>query len=428
MKPVLQLALDFVDLSRALKLADESARGGCDWLEAGTPLIKSEGLNCVRELKKRFPHHKIVADMKTADVGRLEVEIAAKAGANIVSVLGASDDETIKEAVMAGKNYGAEIMVDMLGVTDIVKKAKEYEKFGVSYIGIHIPIDEQMKGNISFDIVKKVAAAVKIPIAVAGGINSENAAEAVKAGASIVIVGGAITKTNNAEKATSEIAKAISKKIKISSKYFKRVKETDIEKVLSLVSVANISDAMHRAMPLNDIHTCTPGLKIAGRAVTVRTYPGDWAKPVEAVDIANPGDVIVVDAGGVAPAVWGELATNSAITQKVSGIVIFGGIRDISDIRRLKFPSFASLITPQAGEPKGFGEINVPITISGVKIFPGDWIVGDDDGVIVIPQMSAVEFTNRAMDVLERENRLRKEIKDGSSLSKVAELLKWEKK
>ena len=428
MKPVLQVALDFVDIERALKLASEAVEGGCDWIEAGTPLIKSEGLNCIRELKKRFPDKKIVADMKTADVGRLEVEIAAKAGAGIVTVLGASDDETIKEAVMAGKNYGAEIMVDMLGVCDIAKKARDFEKFGVSYIGIHIPIDEQMKGRISFDIVKKVASSVNIPIAVAGGINSENAAEAVKAGASVIIIGGAITKTNNASKATREIKKAISQKIKISSKYFKRVSETDIRKVLSLVSVANISDAMHRALPLRGISTATPSLKAVGRAVTVRTYPGDWAKPVEAIDMANPGDVIVVDAGGVPPAVWGELATNSAINKKVSGIVIFGGIRDIQDIRKLKFPSFAALVTPQAGEPKGFGEINVPITISGVEISPGDWIAADDDGVIVMPGQSAVEFTNRAMDVLERENRLRKEIKDGSSLSQVAELLKWEKK
>ena len=71
---------------------------------------------------------------------------------------------------------------------------------------------------------------------------------------------------------------------------------------------------------------------------------------------------------------------------------------------------------------------DINTTISGIKVQPGDWAIGDDDGMIIIPQESAVEFTNRAMDVLEKENRLRKEIKDGSSLSKVAELLKWEKK
>ncbi|HAX62233.1 MAG TPA: bifunctional hexulose-6-phosphate synthase/ribonuclease regulator [Elusimicrobia bacterium] len=428
MKPILQVALDFVDLKRALKLADEAVAGGCDWLEAGTPLIKSEGLNCIRELRRKFPHIKIVADMKTADVGRVEVEIAAKAGANVVSVLGTSDDETLKESVSAAKNYGAEIMVDLLGVTDAVQRAKEIEKLGVDYIDIHIPIDEQMKGKISFALVKKVSSAVRIPVAIAGGVNSFNAADAVKAGAEIVIVGGAITKSKNAKEETRKIKKAINQKIKIKTEFFSRVSEKNIREILERVSTANISDALHRNPPLKDIYSITPNIKMVGPAVTVRTYPGDWAKPVQAIDIAKEGDVLVIDAGGVPPAVWGELATNSAINKKVSGVVIYGGIRDTADIKKLKFPAFATLITPQAGEPKGFGEINVPLVISGIKVQPGDWLVGDDDGVIVIPKDVAVEFTNRAMNVLETENRLRKEIKDGSSLSKVAELLKWEKK
>lgn len=428
MKPILQVALDFVDLKRALKLAEEAVAGGADWLEAGTPLIKSEGLNCIRELRKKFPNAKIVADMKTADVGRIEVEIASKAGANVVSVLGTSDDETIKESVSAAKNYGAEIMADLLGVTDAVKRAKEIEKLGVDYIDVHIPIDEQMKGKISFDIVRKVSSAVKIPVALAGGVTSENAVDAVKAGAEIIIVGGAITKSKNAEEETRKIKKAITQKIKIKSEFFGRVSEKNIRDVLEKVSTANISDALHRGLPLKDIYSITPSVRMIGPAVTVRTYPGDWAKPVEAIDVAKEGDVLVIDAGGVPPAVWGELATNSAINRKISGVVISGGIRDTADIKKLKFPAFASLITPQAGEPKGFGEINVPIVIYGIKIHPGDWLVGDDDGVMVIPKDVAVEFTNRAMNVLETENRLRKEIKDGSSLSKVVELLKWEKK
>ena len=88
MKPVLQLALDFVDLPRALQVAEEAVAGGADWLEAGTPLIKSEGLQAVRELKARWPDHVVVADMKTMDAGRAEVECAAKAGAQVVGVLG----------------------------------------------------------------------------------------------------------------------------------------------------------------------------------------------------------------------------------------------------------------------------------------------------------------------------------------------------
>ena len=167
---------------------------------------------------------------------------------------------------------------------------------------------------------------------------------------------------------------------------------------------------------------------MVGPALTVRTYPGDWAKPVEAIDKAEPGDVLVIDAGGVGHALWGELATNSAIQRGLAGAVIFGAARDSGDIRELGFPLFCSLVTPTAGEPKGFGEIGVPVRIAGIRVSPGDWIVGDDDGVCVIPREKAVEITNRAMDVLERENRLRSEIRAGSTLSQAGYLLRWEKR
>ncbi|OGS21460.1 MAG: bifunctional hexulose-6-phosphate synthase/ribonuclease regulator [Elusimicrobia bacterium RIFOXYA2_FULL_39_19] len=427
-KPILQVALDFVDLKRAITLAGEALSGGCDWIEAGTPLIKSEGLNSIRELRRNFPQAVIVADMKIMDVGRTEVEIAAKAGANIVCVLGCAHIETIKECVEAGKNYGAKIMIDLLEVKNPTELIKTAEKIGVDYIGVHIPIDEQMTGKISFEMVSRIAKITKLPIAIAGGINSSNAADAVKAGASIIIAGGSITKSTNAKKAASEIKRAITNRIKIKSQEFNRVKTHDVLDALNKVSVANISDAMHRGLPVNGLKPLFTPVKFSGKAITVRTCPGDWAKPVQAIDLANPGDVIVIDAAGAGPAVWGELATTSAMQKKIAGVIVYGAIRDVADIRKLKFPAFASVITPQAGEPKGLGEINVPITISGIKIMPGDWIMADDDGVMVIPRDTVVETANRAMDILERENRLRVEIKRGSTLSKVTNLLKWEKK
>jgi 3-hexulose-6-phosphate synthase/6-phospho-3-hexuloisomerase len=415
-------------MHRAMLAAKEAVAGGVDWLEAGTPLIKAEGLNAIRELKAKFPSKVIVADMKTMDVGRAEVEIAAKAGAKVVDVLGVASDSTILECVEAAKNYGCEVAVDMIEVKDIVKRAVEVEKLGVNYIGIHTSVDMQMRGKSSFDILKKVVAAVNIPVSIAGGINSENIVEAVKAGASIVIVGGSITKAKDAKKAAQDIKKAMTSLKKINTKLFKRGGEKDIAAILKQISTANLSDALHRMPSLDGIKPVINGLKLVGKAVTVRTYPGDWAKPVEAIDIAEPGDVVIIDVSGVGPAVWGGLATTSCVRKKIAGVVINGAIRDTDEIRKFKFPAFSKLIMSNAGEPKGFGEINVPITISGVKIFPGDWIVADDDGVMVIPKEKAVEYANRAMDVLEKENRLSKEILDGGTLSSVMNLLKWEKK
>lgn len=427
MKPVLQLALDFVDLKRALKSAQAGVAGGVDWLEAGTPLIKSEGLQAVRELRRLFPRTTLVADMKIMDAGRTEVETAAKAGANIVDVLGAASDATIRECIQAGKNYGAEIVVDLIAVQDPVSRGKQIEDFGADYITVHCSIDEQMEGKDPFEVLRRLAEAVCLPVGVAGGINSETAARALEAGASIVIVGGAITKAIDPSEAARNIKKAMQQKIAIPTRLFKRGSEKEIRDILEQVSAANLSDALHRGGVMEGIRPLFQGIRMVGRAVTVRTYPGDWAKPVQAIDVAEKGDVIVVDAGGVGPALWGELATHSALQKGIAGIVVDGAIRDTYDIARLKFPAFTRLIMPNAGEPKGFGEIGVPVMVGNQRVENGDWILGDDDGVVVLPRSMATEYANRGMDVLEKENRIREEIKEGSTLSKVTELLRWEK-
>jgi 3-hexulose-6-phosphate synthase/6-phospho-3-hexuloisomerase len=428
MAVILQLALDFVDLHRAVTVAKLAVPAGVDWIEVGTPLIKSEGLDAVRELKRLFPGKTMVADMKIMDTGRIEVEAAAKAGAQIVDVLGTATDATIAECVAAGKNYGAQIVVDLIAVADAVLRARQVADLGVDFITVHVAIDEQMRGRDPFAILQAVVQAVEVPVGVAGGINSETAALAVAAGASYVIVGGAITKAKDPEAATREIRKALDEGVVIPTTLFKRAGEEEIQRVLEMVSTANLSDAMHRGGVLDGVKPLFPGIHMVGRALTVRTYPGDWAKPVEAIDAAQPGDVLVIDAGGVGPAIWGELATHSALQKGLAGVVIDGALRDSGDIAKLGFPAFSRLVLPNAGEPRGFGEIGVPIRIGNVRVETGDWILGDDDGVAVIPQRMAVEYTNRAMDVLEKENRIREEIKEGRTLAEVTDLLRWEKK
>jgi len=427
---ILQLALDFVDMHRAVQVAELAVPAGVDWVEAGTPLIKSEGLDAVRELRRLFPGKVIVADMKIMDAGRVEVETAAKAGAQIVDVLGAATDATIAECVQAGKNYGAKIAVDLIAVADPLARARQVEELGADYISVHVAIDEQMRGGGQdpFAVLAAVSGAVRVPVGVAGGINSETAAQAVAHGAGYVIVGGAITKAKDPAAATREIRRALDEGAVIPTTLFKRVGEEEIRGVLELVSSANLSDALHRSGVLEGLRPLFPGIRMVGPALTVRTYPGDWAKPVEAIDLAQPGDVLVIDAGGVGPAIWGELATNSALQRGLNGVVIDGAIRDSGDIAKLGFPAFSRLVMPNAGEPKGFGEIGVPIRVGGVKVESGDWVLGDDDGVVVLPRILAVEYANRAMDVLEKENRIREEIKEGRTLAQVTDLLRWEKK
>ncbi len=426
-EPTLQVALDFLEQDRALKAAREAVEGGADWVEAGTPLIKSEGLDVVRALRDEFPDRTIVADMKVMDAGRIEMEAAAKAGADVAMVLGAATDSTIEECVRAGDNYGFRVGVDLVGLNDPAKRAREVEELGASYVSVHIPIDDQMKGVLPMDLFSEIRDSVDLPVAVAGGIHSETAATLVEQGANIIVVGGAIIKSEDACEATRTIREAMDTEEAIETDLYKRVTDDEVEDVFRRVSTPNLSDALHRGGHLEDVRPLTRGRKMAGPAFTVRTYPGDWAKPVEAISQAEPGSILVIDAGGVKPAVWGELATESCLQQGIDGVVIHGAIRDIDSIRQLEFSAYATHVTPTAGEPKGFGEMNVPVTFSGHTIHSGDWIVGDDNGVVVVPDNNKVEIANRAMDVLEKENRLRSEIREGDTLGDVTELVKWEK-
>jgi 3-hexulose-6-phosphate synthase/6-phospho-3-hexuloisomerase len=320
-------------------------------------------------------------------------------------------------------------MIDLMRVPDKPKRAREAEALGADFICLHVSIDAQMKGSSPLSDLKAVSEAVGIPVAVAGGINSETAPLAVKNGASIVIIGGAITKAQDVAGSTKAIVKSISTMKSIKTANFKKYGPEQIREALSKVSTPNVADAMHTKGSMTGLQPfLAPKAKMIGQALTVKTMDGDWAKAVEAIDRANPGDVLVVDVHGGEMAVWGELASRSCMVKGISGIVIDGAIRDVDTILEIGFPAFARHRRPAAGEPKGHGEIGVTIQCAGQTVHSGDWIMGDESGVVVIPQKDAMEIANRAVDVMERENRIREEIQRGSTLSQVMDLYKWEKR
>ena len=438
--PILQAALDLTELKRAVQIGKEAVAGGADWIEVGTPLIKSEGMNAVRTLKSVFPDNTIVADMKIADTGTLEVEMAAKAGADVVCVLASSDNSVIEEAVRAGNLYGVKIAADLLNVPNPLERSLELEKTGVDILIAHVGIDQQMKGMDAISLLREIAGKVSLPIGAAGGLDAVSAGEAVKAGASILLVGSSITKAADVRAAAAEIKKsaaaaygtlsdnAASKTAKTAKTAIKDV-DKEIHEIFMQVSAPNVTDAMHRKGAMSGLVSYCGNVKVAGRALVVRTVAGDWAKPVEAIDKAKKGEIIVIDNGGrtdVAPG--GELATWSCVSKGVAGVVIDGAVRDIDGIKETGVAMFAKAVCPNAGEPKGFGEIGAEIVCCGQNVRNGDWIVADESGVVVVPKERAYEIARRALEIHKNEVRIRAEIKSGGTLSDLLELYKWEKK
>jgi regulator of RNase E activity RraA len=166
----------------------------------------------------------------------------------------------------------------------------------------------------------------------------------------------------------------------------RKVSVAHVEKFKSL-PVSNVSDVMSRMTAtgarLRPMHAS--GV-LAGPAFTVKTRPGDNLMVHKAIDIAEPGDVIVVDAGGdLTNAIIGEMMLSHAVKRGIAGFVINGAIRDVATIRKGHAPVYAAGVTHRGPYKNGPGEINNTIAIAGMVIEPGDLVLGDEDGLVCIP-------------------------------------------
>jgi 3-hexulose-6-phosphate synthase len=191
----LQLALDFTNFEEAYEIAYHTAEA-VDIVEAGTPLIKAEGVGVLTKLKEHFPDKLISADMKTADLGEIEVEMASRAGADLVHIMGAAPLETIESCINKAWEMGdVKIAVDMMGVLDVKKRIRAVSHLKPDYVIVHTGVDEQRAGKKPMEHLIEISKISDIPLIVAGGIHEEHAEKVAKIeDVDIVIVGSAITK------------------------------------------------------------------------------------------------------------------------------------------------------------------------------------------------------------------------------------------
>ncbi|MFD1450393.1 MULTISPECIES: 3-hexulose-6-phosphate synthase [Oceanobacillus] len=205
----LQLALDLVDIPGAIELIKE-VEEYVDVVEIGTPVVINEGLKAVKEVKAAFPDLTVLADLKIMDAAGYEVSQAAAAGADIITILGAAEDESIKGAVEEAKKQGKQILVDMIAVKDIEARAKELDELGADYICVHTGYDLQAVGQNSFEDLHTIKSVVKnAKTAVAGGIKLESLAEVIKQQPDLIIVGGGITSKDDKKVIASEMKELI---------------------------------------------------------------------------------------------------------------------------------------------------------------------------------------------------------------------------
>ncbi|HIQ32952.1 MAG TPA: RraA family protein [Methanothermococcus okinawensis] len=187
--------------------------------------------------------------------------------------------------------------------------------------------------------------------------------------------------------------------------------------ILKDVSVPNLSDAGAKVLrgikPLDNIQ----GI-VFGEAFTVKTSSEDWGTVVKAISYSR-GKVIVVECKGEEYAVWGGLASLNAKLKGVVAVVIDGYVRDLEEIRRVRFPVFSRGYTPRAGAPLDRGVMGVTVTCGGIRVNPGDIVVGDCNGVVVIERDRLGEVLERVKEIKRKESKIRDRIMRGMDLKDI---------
>jgi 3-hexulose-6-phosphate synthase len=204
----LQVAIDLLTTEEALALAAKVAPY-VDIIELGTPLIKNMGSAVITAMKAAHPDKLVFADLKTADAGELEADIAFKAGADLVTVMGAAGNATIIGAVKAAKAHGKGVVVDTIGYPDRVKRAQEVTALGVEFVELHAGLDEQWTAGYSIQVLIDEAARAGVPVSIAGGVNIDNVTAVIQAGAIVAVAGAAIYGAEDPAAAAKALREAI---------------------------------------------------------------------------------------------------------------------------------------------------------------------------------------------------------------------------
>ena len=202
----LQLAMDFCRTYENTKAILDEIGEYVDIIELGTPLLMENGHELIKKIKSDFPESCVLADLKIMDAGRYETEEALKAGADIVTIMAVTEDETIKAGVEVAHEYGKEIMTDLLSVHDVESRIPFLESIGVDYICLHTSKDLQQEGMDASENFRKYKEAIKTSkIALAGGINRDSVESYAKLMPEVMVVGEGLMNAPDRVKCAEEI-------------------------------------------------------------------------------------------------------------------------------------------------------------------------------------------------------------------------------
>ena len=219
------------------------------------------------------------------------------------------------------------------------------------------------------------------------------------------------------------------KKKKISPENFLKQfsKRSSSFKILSSkITTSQLSDAMRKVTGQNGVlvgvKPVKNSFKIIGKATTVKTSANDWGTAIKGIYESKKGDILVISCDRDDPAVWGEMASTSAQNQGLLGTIVYGAIRDVKSIKELDYPVFSRAVIPNAGKPLAEGEINISVICGRTIVDPGDLIMGDECGVVSVPEKIIDEVLEEVYKILDNENDILMQLKDGKSFLDILKI------
>lgn len=203
----------------------------------------------------------------------------------------------------------------------------------------------------------------------------------------------------------------------------KKVKNADLSLENLGLTTSQISDALKNLTGEYGVVPCVKpikdNLKISGRIITVKTQQDDWGTSLKAVETSSKGDIIFIACDGDEVGVWGEMFSKYAQEKGVQSTVVYGAVRDVEAVRELDYPVFSRSIVPHAGTPRAEGKINIPVECGTVTVKTGDWIFGDDCGVVVIQAEFLDQVIEESLKIKKMEEEILYQIAEGKSLSDI---------
>jgi regulator of RNase E activity RraA len=185
-----------------------------------------------------------------------------------------------------------------------------------------------------------------------------------------------------------------------------------------------VADCMNRLNAMDsDIKPLFPEIRFVGVALTIKTNASDLAPVIKALEYIRPGDVLIVDThNSKNTAFWGEIVAIEAMQKGAKGIILDSAVRDVVELKEMKFPVLCRGVAPNPAGPVGFGYINVPVQCGGAAVTPGDIVIVDDNGVVIVPCDDADAVLDKTIRFLENEVKIIERVKAGESLSQILNL------